>query len=283
MKRWLFLLVVSFFSGSVLAQSPVEFKVIAGTSLVEDIVRDLTDGKAKILTLVSGASCPGHGDMKATDAVFAADAQLAILPLFQKNLPPIRNLFATVNNGDMHIEIVDLSGNWMAPPVQRDAVMHISRILMAARPAWAANIEEKTQKRLQRVNEAERMLQRQLRPLHNKPIIAAKMQADFLGWAGFSIVATYGGSEEMTPSAIVEIVDKNRGRPIIAVIDNMQSGAEAGRPLAEELKVPHLVLSNFPGSSSAATDYFSLLDENIKSLLSLSNTHHESVAAGRAH
>jgi zinc transport system substrate-binding protein len=53
------------------------------------------------------------------------------------------------------------------------------------------------------------------------------------------------------------------------VVDNYQSGAEAGLPLALELDVPHAVLSNFPGSSEDVPDYFSLLRHNVDQLIRL--------------
>ncbi len=269
MKRFLIALTLLLLLLPVMAKASDDFKVIAGTSLVEDIVNDLTDGRATILTLIPGASCPGHGDTKASDVVFAAHAELAVLPAFQKNLPPVVNLFKAANNDRLHMEIVDLVGNWMMPPIQREAIMQISRALIKARPDWVADIEAKKQNRLRRLEEAERTVQTQLQPLHGMPVIAAKMQADFLAWTGLSVQATYGGLEEMTPNTMAALINDNRKKNIVAVIDNLQSGASVGRPLAEELGVSHLVLSNFPGSSSVAIDYFSLLNENVEQLLRL--------------
>ena len=60
-----------------------------------------------------------------------------------------------------------------------------------------------------------------------------------------------------------------RGKNVVAVVDNLQSGADAGRPLAEELHVPHVVLSNFPGSLPGTEDYFDLLNYNVRLLSGL--------------
>jgi len=72
-------------------------KVIAGTSLIEDIVRDLTGGDAEIITIIQGSSCPGHENIRTTDFVFAAKADIVLLHSFQKDLPQITSMLDAVN------------------------------------------------------------------------------------------------------------------------------------------------------------------------------------------
>lgn len=62
-------------------------KIVAGSSLLADIVLDLADGKASVLTMVPGSSCPGHEAVKTTDLLFAARADLILVHAFQRELP----------------------------------------------------------------------------------------------------------------------------------------------------------------------------------------------------
>ena len=73
----------------------------------------------------------------------------------------------------------------------------------------------------------------------------------------------------MNPKTLGQTIVLARKHRAIGVVENLQSGQEAGLPIAEELKIPRAILSNFPGSDDNVPDYFSLVRENIKQLLLL--------------
>ena len=54
---------------------------------------------------------------------------------------------------------------------------------------------------------------------------------------------------------------------ITLVIDNMQTGGEPGKSLAEELGVSHIVLSNFPGGYENTDTWEEAIDYNIELIL----------------
>jgi zinc transport system substrate-binding protein len=47
----------------------------------------------------------------------------------------------------------------------------------------------------------------------------------------------------------------------------MQTGGEAGKSLAEELKTKHIVLSNFPGGYNNTETWEKAIDKNIQLIL----------------
>lgn len=251
-----------------LAQA-VPLKIIAGTSLIEDIVRDLTDGRAEIVTLLPGSSCPGHENARTTDFVFAAQADLAFVHSFQRKMPQLAGMMDAVQNNKLRLVILEPKGSWLIPEVQKQAVLEIARALAEAAPASAGAIAARAEKRLALVGEAAVETLRKLAPLRGKPVAVANMQAEFVTWAGLDVVQKYTRAEEMNAKDLARMVDALRGRNLAGVIDNYQSGSEAGLPLATELKIPHLVLSNFPGSGDDVPDYFSLLRHNVNQLLRL--------------
>jgi zinc transport system substrate-binding protein len=268
-KRFLTLLVVPLFVAcSALAAGADTLKVVAGTSLVEDIVLDLTSGRVTMVTITPGSSCPGHTDLKATDVAFAASADVALVHQFQMNMPQVKTILAAANK-NLRVETLSIQGNWTIPPIQEEATRRISQILTAIRPHWAADIQRRTAARLGRIAAAKAQAEKRLAPLAGKSILAAAMQADFLRWAGLRVVKEYGRTEDMTPRDLVGLMEAARGKNVVGVVDNLQSGADAGRPLAEELRVPHIVLSNFPGSLPGTEDYFGLLNHNVRLLSGL--------------
>jgi zinc transport system substrate-binding protein len=244
-------------------------KIVAGTSLIEDIVRDLTDGRAEMITLVAGSSCPGHDNANPADFVFAAKADAMLAHAFQRNMPETAGLMKSAGSGGMRLEIIDSEGSWLVPEVQRKAARDIAEVLARLSPETAPDIRKRAETRQAALAKAENEALSRLAALKNTPVVAAGMQSEFVRWAGFSVLETYRRSEEMTPGDVANLVDALRGRRTAGVVDNFQSGADAGLPLALELKVPHVVLSNFPGFPADAPDYFSLLRRNVNELAKL--------------
>jgi zinc transport system substrate-binding protein len=81
---------------------------------------------------------------------------------------------------------------------------------------------------------------------------------------GFQVVAEYGRQEGMSARDVVRLAEVGKGRKAIMVVDNLQSGPDAGKGVSETLKVPHVVLTNFPSERG----YLATLEENVDALLS---------------
>lgn len=246
-----------------------ELRVVAGTSLIEDIVRDLTEGKSQVLTLVQGSSCPGQDHAKTQDFVFAAEADLVLIHAFQRHMPQLAEMLHSVGKGRAPLHILEERGSWLVPEIQARAVQAVAAALQKALPEQAKSIEARMQSRLRKVEAVKEECRLMLAPVRGKKVIAAGMQAEFATWAGLEVASTYGRAEDMSAQGMVHIIQTLQGQSVSAVIDNYQSGPDAGLPLALELKVPHLTLSNFPGSAPSVPDYFSLLRANTAKLAEL--------------
>ena len=98
-------------------------------------------------------------------------------------------------------------------------------------------------------------------------VIAAFWQAGFLEWTGFNVVATYGDPESLTAPMIKELVDKGREAKVTLIVDNLQSGQNAGAGIAEELGARRIVLSNFPGGYDNTETWEKAIDRNIELIL----------------
>lgn len=241
--------------------------IVAGTSLIEDIVRDLTGGSAQILTLLPGSSCPGHEDIKTKDFVFAAGADLILVHKFQEKLPQVQSMLEAIEGGTFRLAVVQAGGSWLAPENQKAATRELADLLASAsNGVEKAAIAERATKRLARIDEAAGQCRNILAPVQGKPAAVSAMQAEFVAWAGLNVALQYGRAEDMSAGQLAALTDQARQAGVAGVADNLQSGAEAGLPLALELKKPHVVLSNFPGSSPDVMDWFSLLEANCRAL-----------------
>ena len=96
-RTFLISVLLLFFCCCVTDVQAAALKIIAGTSLIEDITRDLSGGDAEIITIIQGSSCPGHENIRTSDFVFAANADIVLLHSFQRNLPQITSMLDAVN------------------------------------------------------------------------------------------------------------------------------------------------------------------------------------------
>lgn len=258
-----------FITKSALSKSD-ERSYVLGSTLLEDIVSDLTAGRAKTRLLISGSACPGHTDVKASDLVFAANAQGIYVHPRQMTLPSLTQLFAAKEQLRTRTHGIGVSGSWLIPDVQIQASRAVARTLVQGETSdFSDAVYARLQKRIERIKDFSEGLEPVRTRFHGKPVVSALMQKDFVSWCGFSIAATFGGAESMNPKILAEIIALARKRRVIGVVENLQSGKEAGLPIAEELKIPRAILSNFPGSDDNVPDYFSLVRENIRQLLLL--------------
>lgn len=250
--------------------SSFERSYVLGSTLLEDIVSDLTAGRAKTRLLISGSACPGHTDVKASDLVFAANAQGIYVHPRQMTLPSLTQLFAAKEQLRTRTHAIAISGSWLIPDVQIQASRAVAKTLVQGETSDFSNaVYGRLQKRLERIQAFSDGLTPVRARFHGKPVVSALMQKDFVSWCGFSVAATFGGAESMNPKTLGQTIALARKHRAIGVVENLQSGQEAGVPIAEELKIPRAILSNFPGLDDNVPDYFSLVRENIKQLLLL--------------
>jgi zinc transport system substrate-binding protein len=99
--------------------------------------------------------------------------------------------------------------------------------------------------------------------LFGKPIIVSSMQKEVLEWMGFRVVGEYGRPEAMSAKEVVRLSKIGRDQHAILVVDNLQSGPDAGKGIAETLGVPHVVLTNFPSEKG----YLTTLRENVDAVV----------------
>ena len=98
-------------------------------------------------------------------------------------------------------------------------------------------------------------------------VLCDVQQSGFVAWTGLNIVATYDRPETFTPQVVKDLVDQGTEGSVTLVIDNMQTGGESGKSLAEELGVAHIVLSNFPGGYAGTDTWELAIDYNIDLIL----------------
>ncbi|MCJ7576592.1 MAG: zinc ABC transporter substrate-binding protein, partial [Dehalococcoidia bacterium] len=108
--------------------------------------------------------------------------------------------------------------------------------------------------------------------LEGVKVICADMQAGFVGWAGFDVVATYGRPEDLSVADVEQLVTEAKEARVALVIDNLQSGAtDTSETMAQDIGAVQVTISNFPGGLENTETWEKAIDKNVDLLLEALN------------
>jgi len=248
--------------------------IMAGTSLIANIIQDIAGDKLETRTLIPPGSCPGHYDVKPSDIEALANSKALFIHNYQENFENITGLVEAAQNPDLIIKVLNVTGNWMVPAVQAEAVDKIAQALGEIDPENGVYYEEKAGERSQAILTKGEEVQDTLlgADVDKVKVICADMQAGFVGWAGFNITATYGRPEELSPADVEQLVTDAIEAGVALVIDNLQSGATAtSEAMAQDIGAIQVTISNFPGGFENTETWDKAIDKNVDLLLGALN------------
>ncbi|MBM4448405.1 MAG: zinc ABC transporter substrate-binding protein [Chloroflexi bacterium] len=261
-------IMASLLSGGCAAKGAEKLQVATSTGLLAQIAERVGDEMVDVVNIIPPAQCPGHFDVKPGDIQMLADADIFLMHGWQGE-KFTDDLIASANNPDLSVFKVDVPGNWMTPQVQSQAIDIVTGIIGQADERNSAAFQKnaatfKTSVNAKGAEMADKLARANVSEVN---VLCADQQAGFIQWAGFNVVATFGRPEDLTPQVVKELVDKGREGKVILVIDNMQSGQDAGAGIAEELKSARVILSNFPGGYEGMETWEKTIEYNVALLL----------------
>ena len=248
--------------------------IMAGSSFITNIIQDVADGKVETRTLIPPGLCPGHYDLKPSDIEALANSKALFIHNYQQSFQNIVGAIEAAENPDLIIVAINITGNWMTPAVQAEAVSKIAQALGEIDPENAAYYQDKATERAQAILTKGKEVEDRLREagVENVRVICAAMQEGFVGWAGFDVVATYGRPEDLSVAQMEELVVGAIEAGVALVIDNLQSGATAtSETMAQDIGAIQLTISNFPGGLENTETWEKAIDRNVDLLLEASN------------
>jgi len=243
-------------------------KVVTTTSLLAYVVQQVGGNKVDVVSIVPSAQHPGDFDAKPQDIQKLADARLFLWHNWpgEKFVP---RLIASAGNANLTVLPVEVPGNWMLPSVQSAATDKVAAALSQVDSQNSALYQQAAVAYKARITAKEAEIKTSLAQA-NLPavkVISVDFQAPFVTWSGLGLIATYGTPESLTPQVVKGLVDKGKAAGVTLVVDNLQSGRDAGEGLATELGARRIILSNFPGGFADTGTWEKAIDHNIRLLL----------------
>lgn len=249
-----------------------QLKVVTSTALIAQIVERVAGEKVDIVNIIPPAQCPGHFDVSPGDIQKLADADLFLLHGWQGEKFS-EELIASANNPELTVVQINVkvgeNTNWMAPAVQQAAVDKIVDALIQVDSENSAAYRDSADEYKGKIAAKETEIKAILadKNLSRINVLCNEQQTGFVQWMGLNIVALYGRADSLTPQVVKDLVDKGREENVVLVIDNLQSGEDAGKGIAEELGCQRLIFTNFPGGFDNTETWEKAIDYNIELIL----------------
>ena len=243
-------------------------KVVTSTSLLAFIVEQIGDDTLEVVNIIPPTQCPSHFDVKPGDIQKLSEADIFFMHGWQGE-KFTTDLITSAENPSLTVVKVDMQGNWMTPSVQIKATDKLISELCQIDPDNCPIYEESAIKYQTTISRKGDELKDILSKVNTSKVnvLCAEQQAGFVKWAGLNIAGTFGRPDSLTPQVIKELVDKGRAEDVTLIIDNLQSGPDAGASIAEELGCNRIILSNFPGGFDDTETWEKAIEKNVALLL----------------
>jgi len=245
--------------GDALAESvKSQYLIVASDTLLSGMAGSLLPARRySIEAILPPGQCPGHYDVKLSDIEKVQRADLVI---------SFRAMhFMEKANGSNRLVMDNDGRNWMAPDFHILGLSRMADELALRFPADRHEIMKRKKAAVRLIRaEAKKLRQKaEQAGLSGCAVLASSLQKEPLEWMGLRVSGTYGRPESMSARDVVRLVRIGRDERVIAVVDNLQSGPDTGKRIAETLDRPHIVLSNFPSERG----YLATLQENVEAVL----------------
>jgi len=248
--------------------------IVAGSSFITNIIQDVANNKVEPRTLIPPGVCPGHYDVKPSDIEALANSKALFIHNYQQNYENVTGAIEAAENPDLIITVLNVTGNWMVPAVQAEAVDKIAQVLGEIDPENAAYYQQGAADREQAILAYGEQVKNtfQQAGVDGVKVICAEMQAGFVRWAEFDVVATYGRPEDLSVLQMEELIADAKEAGVALVIDNLQSSATAtSAAMAQDIGAIPVTISNFPGGFENTETWEKAIDKNVDLLLEALN------------
>jgi len=240
-------------------------RMAVATSYLESAVQDVLGDPAPVLRLAEPGTCPGHFDIRPSQAAELRRCQVLLRFDFQSSLDSV--LEGT--SDPSRVVSISIRRGLCLPDSYLAACRQVSTQLVAAKwlarsqadarlDAIAARLIALSQDATNRVAAA---------GLRGRPVLASAHQKDFCEWLGLRVVGAFSAADTAGVRQIDDAVKAGRLAGAQVVIANLPEGRRAADALAEVLRAKVAVFGNFPLVKAGRVSFDEMLRENVETLL----------------
>ena len=236
-----------------------KIKIAVTTSNLADLLDEICEDKIDVFTIIPTTMCPGTYDI---DAKTIKEINKCNVVLYHHWQPWVKNLkYKTTKLGIVYREL-KTRGNLMIPYINLRAAQELLDLLSIWDSDNKSFYEQNFLNYSFKVNFLAEEIAKNGYNKYNKKIVCNSQISTFMEWLGFDVVMTYGKSSNLSSSEMLLLTKKIKKEKVKYAVDNLQAGTDVGRTLADDLKIKHIVVSNFVLGRS----YINTLKNNIEKI-----------------
>jgi len=243
--------------------------VICGTTLISSIVQEIGGDRLNAISIIPPEQNPVDYFVKPENITLLSGANFFIIHDWQQGIFS-RSVIDSANNPFLKVAAVQLDGDWMIPEFQSRATDKIRDVLKTIDVQNSTEYDTGATAYHLKIIAREDYLKDQLRtkffkqPLNTIDVISAAPVADFVKYIGLNVIATY---DKLTPEREEELVRLGRERGTKIVVDCLQTGANAGAKLSEQIGASRAILSGYPGGAPYTVNWEDSVARSLRSVI----------------
>ena len=237
-----------------------------GSSYLEAAVRDVTQQPLSMLRLAEPGTCPGHFDIRPSQAAALRQCRLVLRFDFQQALDAQAQ--AGTPDGPA-VGIVSVRSGMCVP----ETYLEVCQQIIPPLARWQQRPPEAYHSQLSAIRQRLQALEHHLRAqvsnaaLAGVPVVASKRQRDFCEWLGLQVAGDFVGADIARPSELEKAIHAGRAAGARLVIANLPEGRKAADFIADALGAKVVVFGNFPLPADSGPEFDALLQDNVRVLL----------------
>lgn len=238
-------------------------EVAASNSLLECAARDLLGDSTPILRLAEPGMCPGHFDIRPSQAEQIRRCRVLLRLDFQKSLDAQTG---GAKGAGPQIAEIRIAGGLCEPESYLAACRQTADALVAAGLLDRLVADRRLGEIDRRIEQAASQCLTNVQGLKDTPVIASVHQKSFCQWLGLRVVGTFSGADTAAVTSIDRAVRDGEAAGVKVVIANRPEGRRVADALAERLQAKVVVFGNFPALDAGQASFEDLLAGNVEAL-----------------
>jgi zinc transport system substrate-binding protein len=246
--------------------TPSVSRLATATSYLESAALEVLGEEQEVLRLAEPGTCPGHFDIRPSQAADLRRCRALLRFDFQSALD--RVLESDGTNAPFVIA-VSTRGGLCKPESYLSACRQIAEALVTKGQMERTNTQTRLQAATKRLEELSRQMMDRVAQagLRGVPVITSVHQRDFCEWLGLNVVATFRAADTASVAEIDQAIGAGKFAGTKLVIANLPEGRRTADALAERLNARVVVFGNFPALVRDRVSFDDLLVGNVTALL----------------
>jgi ABC-type Zn uptake system ZnuABC Zn-binding protein ZnuA len=236
------------------------------TSWLECAVGDIAGERFETVRLLPPGDCPGHFDLSPGTISKLSGCRLLFRFDFQEGLD--RKLSGLASRG-LRIVPVAMPGGLCVPGSYLEACRQVEGAFQETFPDSGGEFRSRIAAIEKRLSDLSSVVRDRIAGagLRGRKVVSSEHQSSFCGWLGMEVVAEFCRAENMTSSAVEEVIAAAERSGARLVVANLQEGRRVADSIAQRLRAAVVVFSNFPSMDANQQRFDDLVLSNVESLI----------------